>query len=61
VLQKLIMPSATTNPFSIRLTKAEKAVLHRAVAQVNCSRNAFIRTAVMSLAMDLSSDCSVEV
>jgi uncharacterized protein (DUF1778 family) len=55
------MPSTTINPFSIRLSKVEKAVLHRAAAQVNCSRNAFVRAAVLSLAMELSSDCSVEV
>jgi uncharacterized protein (DUF1778 family) len=61
VLQNFIMQNTPTNPFSVRLTNTERQVLARAAAQINVTRNAFIRAAVVSLAVDLQDDHLVEV
>lgn len=60
MLQNFIMPNTSINPFSVRLTPAERSVLAMAAAQANCSRNAFVRAAVVSLAVDLQQDHTVE-
>jgi uncharacterized protein (DUF1778 family) len=60
VLQNFIMQNTPTNPFSVRLTNNERQVLARAAAQINVTRNAFIRAAVVSLAVDLQDDHLVE-
>ena len=60
MLQNFIMQNTPTNPFSVRLTNNERQVLARAAAQINVTRNAFIRAAVVSLAVDLQDDHLVE-
>ena len=60
MLQNFIMQNTPTNPFSVRLTNTERQVPARAAAQVNVTRNAFIRAAVVSLAVDLQDDHLVE-
>ena len=54
------MQNTPTNPFSVRLTNTERQVLARAAAQINVTRNQFIRAAVVSLALDLQDDHLVE-
>lgn len=55
------MTTTRQNPFSVRLTRAEKAVLASAAAQLDCSRNYFVRSAVMNLAAELQAENLVEV
>ena len=60
MLQNFIMQNTPTNPFSVRLNNVEKRVLAEAAAQINVTRNAFVRAAVVSLAVDLQDDHLVE-
>jgi hypothetical protein len=54
------MQNTPTNPFSVRLNNVEKRVLAEAAAQINVTRNAYIRCAIISFAVDLQDDHLVE-
>jgi hypothetical protein len=60
VLQNFIMQNTPTNPFSVRLNNVEKRVLAEAAAQINVTRNAYIRAAIISFAVDLQDNLLVE-
>ena len=60
MLQNFIMQNTPTNPFSVRLNNVEKRVLAEAAAQINVTRNAYIRAAIISFAVDLQDDHLVE-
>jgi uncharacterized protein (DUF1778 family) len=60
VLQNFIMQNTPTNPFSVRLNNVEKRVLAEAAAQINVTRNAYIRAAIISFAVDLQDNHLVE-
>ena len=55
------MAKSRENPLTVRLTRAEKAVLATVAEQVNCSRNFFVRSAAMNLAAELQAEMLVEV
>ena len=55
------MAKPRENPLTVRLSRAEKAVLARVAEQVNCSRNYFVRSAAMNLAAELQAEKLVEV
>ena len=60
MLQNFIMQNTPANPFSVRLNNVEKRVLAEAAAQINVTRNAYIRAAIISFAVDLQDDLLVE-
>ena len=60
MLQNFTMNTIQENPLTLRMTKAEKAVLSSVARQLHCSRHRFMRTAILAFAAEVQAENLVE-